>query len=844
MKLTIPPKPARLVAALGIASMTLLAAGAPQAVAKKAPEQGKKVAQTPQLRAVDTKLEAPGNAYATQWNQFRAHVASKRAADKAPMFGQDDLFARFSAITGAPRVVYGDMGEAPSAGKREDRALLFLQANAHVFGINTADLSFLRKFERAEKPAHFYYEQKFNGLPVFESEVGVHLGADGHVYGVTSSYVPVQVARTSATISAEAAFQAALAATSVDASAVVPEFESERTLGIYPTADGGRLAYRVTVPSRRPAGLFKVYVDANTGEMLDAPQNLMSMIDGQGKVFVPSPTVSEANDAIRDMNDSPTSVPASAYISVVLPGLDASGKLIGPYSQVHPSMSGPVVRADSNFTDLVRDNVQFNEAEVYWAIDKAETTYQSLGYSAAAGAPVMNYAIKVYAHNSPTWGNVDNSSFSGSNIDGTGTGILEFGTGGVDDAEDAEIIWHEYGHATLWNQRPGINQNVSREGIGEGFGDYLAGTMSKRVPGGSSYYVTVGEWDATSYNASGSPHPFLRKLDNPIFWENRGNEVHDAGEIWSHPLFDYDNQVGPDVALDTVLQAHFLFDLSPTQVEGAAAMITADQMLNGGATAAFINNAFRERHTVAGAVVPVVHTIGFAAGGAFFLRNSNTTGAANIVANFGSPSLTPIAGDWDGNGSDTLGAYDSTNGTFFLKNSNAPGGADIVFTFGGGGAGIIPIVGDWDGNGSETIGLYNTANGTIFLRNSNSNGGADVVFSFGGGGTLLPIVGDWDGNGTDTIGVYNTATSTFFLRNTNSNGGADVTFGFGGANPTYLPVAGDWDGDNIHTVGLYDSANGTYFFRNSNTPGPASYIITFGAGGGTPLAGDWNGGMH
>ena len=69
-----------------------------------------------------------------------------------------------------------------------------------------------------------------------------------------------------------------------------------------------------------------------------------------------------------------------------------------------------------------------------------------------------------------------------------------------------------------------------------------------------------------------------------------GTEVHDAGETWSHPCFDFDNQVGPDVALDIFLQAVFLFDLSPTQVEGAAAYITADQMLNQGEA------AIRKRH--------------------------------------------------------------------------------------------------------------------------------------------------------------------------------------------------------------------------------------------------------
>jgi hypothetical protein len=463
----------------------------------------------------------------------------------------------------------------------------------------------------------------------------------------------------------------------------------------------------------------------------------------------------------------------------------------------------------------------------------------------------MNYPIKVYAHNSPTWGNQDNSSFSGNNIDGAGTGILEFGTGGVDDANDSEIVWHEYGHATLYNQRPGINQNLASEGVGEGWGDYLAGTLSKRVPGAASYHVTVGEWDAVSYNP-GNP-AYLRRLDNPAFWHANGAEVHNAGETWSHPLFDYDEQVGSDVAFRVALQANFLFDLSPTQAEGAAAMLVADQMLNQGATSGQIRNAFAERHTPigtggpVGTVHPVVHTIGIGtpATGTFFLRNSSTPGAADVTANFGAGGLTQIVGDWNGNGSRTLGLYNPASGTFFLKNANTPGSADVVFGFGPGGANIVPIVGDWDGNGTETVGIYDTTSGFFFLKNSNSSGPADVVFSFGPGGAgILPIVGDWDGNGTATIGIYVTSSGAFFLRNSNSAGAADIVFTFGAGGGSIRPVAGDWDGDGSQSVGIFDTATATYFLKNVNAGGPGDYTVGFGAPGAVPLVGDWNGVMH
>ena len=45
---------------------------------------------------------------------------------------------------------------------------------------------------------------------------------------------------------------------------------------------------------------------------------------------------------------------------------------------------------------------------------------------------------------------------------------LTFGTGGVDDAEDAEIILHEYGHAIQDDQLAGFGASSEGKAMGEG----------------------------------------------------------------------------------------------------------------------------------------------------------------------------------------------------------------------------------------------------------------------------------------------------------------------------------------------------------------------------------------
>ena len=118
-----------------------------------------------------------------------------------------------------------------------------------------------------------------------------------------------------------------------------------------------------------------------------------------------------------------------------------------------------------------------------------------------------------------------------------------------------------------------------------------------------------------------------------------------------------------------------------------------------------------------------------------------------------------------------------------------------------------PIAGDWDGDGKDTVGLYDPATSKFYLRNTTSLQGpsdlgyADVAFAYGAAGAgWTPIAGDWDGDGKDTIGLYNPATSKFYLRNTTSLQGltdlgyADVAFTFGTAGAGGLPIAGNWTG--------------------------------------------------
>jgi CSLREA domain-containing protein len=216
--------------------------------------------------------------------------------------------------------------------------------------------------------------------------------------------------------------------------------------------------------------------------------------------------------------------------------------------------------------------------------------------------------------------------------------------------------------------------------------------------------------------------------------------------------------------------------------------------------------------------------------GLLYLKNKNESGFADIALNYGMGGDYPVTGDWDGNGTDTIGVYRA--GTFYLRNENTNGFAEIVFPFGQ--AGDQPVAGDWDGDGIDSIGVFR--DGTFYLRNTNDAGAPDATFGLGNPGDV-GIAGDWNGDGIDSTGVFRPSDGLLYLKNSNDTGFADIALNYG--LPGDRPVTGDWDNDGTDTIGIYRA--GIFYLRNSNTNGFADLIFALGDPGDLPIAGNWDG---
>jgi SpoIID/LytB domain protein len=213
----------------------------------------------------------------------------------------------------------------------------------------------------------------------------------------------------------------------------------------------------------------------------------------------------------------------------------------------------------------------------------------------------------------------------------------------------------------------------------------------------------------------------------------------------------------------------------------------------------------------------------------WYLRLDNSAGAPGLQVAYGGVLDTPVTGDWDGNGTDTVGVF--SRGGWYLRNANAEGSPALAFAYGG--PNDLPVHGDFDGgSGPDGIGVY--AGGTFFLRTTPSAGAPELAVPYGWSG-VRPVIGDWNGDGVDTIGIF--AGGTWYLRNSNTPGPPDIVVNYGATG--YVPVVGDWDGNGTDTIGVY--VNGSWYLRNSNTGGAPDLAFGYGAAGYVPVVGDHDG---
>jgi len=304
---------------------------------------------------------------------------------------------------------------------------------------------------------------------------------------------------------------------------------------------------------------------------------------GTGRVFFPNPVAQLQNEELTDQKDADYAALQPAYKTVTLTDLDGSGFLRGKWANV-VSETGKPAYSPTNTFSYDRSQDQFEQVMAYYWVTQAQLYIQKLGFGTTR-RPVNAESQDIRINQ---WG-VDNSFWTNHPKD-----EIRFGKGGVDDAEDAEVILHEYGHAIQDAQVTNFGSSPEGGAIGEAFGDYWAVTVTDTVTHNGFDVPCVADWDSVSYTPG--PSHCLRRIDaNKHYPEDVIGEVHADGEIWSRALWDIRRALGDTRASTAIVDAQFAFAPDTTFRAAALSTVSTAQRLYGNGAARSVQAAFAAR---------------------------------------------------------------------------------------------------------------------------------------------------------------------------------------------------------------------------------------------------------
>ena len=483
---------------------------------------------------------------------------------------------------GTPKELWGFRSTRGSGSARRI-ARDFLSSHSELLGLD-ANLDGLRwrRTITSLGAEHVIFEQVHERLRVHRAYVTVHVGRrDRRVFLTKNRAVPRALLppRRRAEVTRAEAVRRARRSVGTNA-------RGARILGseqVWCPQEGDlRLSWKIRLHRARPREEWIHYVDALSGEILSEYDNLAGAT-GRAWVFDPNPviTLGGADDLLTAAGNPRRRIPDEAFFLVSVRGLDESGFLHGKRATTKPTIRR-VRRRSHDFRFDAREK-GFEEVMAYYHVDRAIRYLESLGFKGRSA--IFREPLRIRANGTRQ----DNSWYS------PGLRQLTFGSGGVDDAEDAETILHEFGHALQDAITPDFGQSEEAAAMGEGFGDYFAASFFSETKS-PRYRATVMSWDGVTWERGDGP-PCVRRVDMDWTMDDwvAGDSEHANGEIWSATLWDVHEALGRELADRLIIESHFQLDPFSRIARGARAILDADANLERGRHRDTLRRIFRAR---------------------------------------------------------------------------------------------------------------------------------------------------------------------------------------------------------------------------------------------------------
>lgn len=433
----------------------------------------------------------------------------------------------------------------------------WIQDNSRNLGIQSFSKLTLKSVRKGNTGETLRFQQFIKDVPVFQSEILVHFNKDGKIsYTGTESFrKDLKEVDTVPSISASEALKKAHTASKTTGEITY----EENKLVVYITDSGEtKLVYRVLTSSFDNPGSWETIVDAKTGAVIsmkdisvkhhneNGPSNhkkskkvkaKKAFVTGTAYIFEPDPlskTGSDYGGNFVDNNDATNASLDAARTLVTIPEIDFTGgiyTLKGSYVEIkdiEAPATGLFTQSTSQFL-FNRNEQGFEAANAYWHLDNS-LRYINVTLGIACRPSQNSGVLRFDPHG---FNGSDNSHYL------TGSESLGFGEGGVDDAEDADVILHELGHGIHHWLAGGIS---NADGLSEGCGDYWAHSYSRSLnqwPSSAPQYNWMFNWDGHN--------PFWdgRITNTTMTYPGSGN-YYDKAQIWSAALMRIYDRIGKE----------------------------------------------------------------------------------------------------------------------------------------------------------------------------------------------------------------------------------------------------------------------------------------------------------
>ncbi len=307
-------------------------------------------------------------------------------------------------------------------------------------------------------------------------------------------------------------------------------------------------------------------IDDN-GEVLEDDDHRVYFTAGDslvtGKVFLPDPLTSAGvvyGGDFTDMEDADNAALNDQRFEVEFNAwFENDTFFLKTDSLLLKDINAPTIPVAYSITpsfDFLRSEDGFEDVNVFYHLTNFNAYIKLLGYDALQHIP-----LSIDTHGAS---GADQSFYTGG-----ANPAIQYGEGGVDDAEDADVILHEYGHALSDYASPGSNLGLERHAIDEAYGDYFAVSYSR---GFSDFnWGDVFSWDGHNEFWAG------RNADTEKHYpEDNGLDYYGSSEIWSGALMDIFDAIGKENTDLLVIEALYGSFPNMTMPDAAQLILSAE----------------------------------------------------------------------------------------------------------------------------------------------------------------------------------------------------------------------------------------------------------------------------